>query len=468
MPVPLKHTVPALNSPPISISEDATRAPPPAPLSPQITAHKAKKKRIQHLALTRNVGQILHTFSLNSLNPEKCTTQVTWDRDPELLCSYNWRESVDGTNVILVPGAPPKWTPPPLPYTLAVDSGIHYMDLNYARQPRFPFAPMFHALSLVSPSQDFSSVDIIADRNNLRTLLDYVQGKRGTFRLDLHLIGRTLFLVRSGDRYWGRTNGVAYGHNFEKHFTRAQQGLHDATSHYRVIRYPLGPLNVVVRFEADAYHTGLDSDVVPNVDTENAAAACDANVVPVPPMTGGAAASRPRFVYRTPLRVVPMGTATPCSSIAELKTCSFREDRSLPNVRCMDQIWFGRTPHLFMGVCERGGTGVFKRIKYEATREKAGEWETKNQDALKKLVALLIRLRGIVKMEQGPCKAVVLVREDESGPIRIREMRVKTYIIDNGAHRAHWPRANATSVRQGTGNGPFDLNQDHHLPRGDE
>ncbi|KAF2786090.1 hypothetical protein K505DRAFT_344104 [Melanomma pulvis-pyrius CBS 109.77] len=384
-----------------------------------------KKRRAKEVAVTmrRNAGQVIHTISFDSILP--VTADIMWDCDPELLCSYNWQSSVNGTNVIFVPGAPPKWTPPTLPYTLALDSGIMYTDHNYARQPRFPYTPMFEALSVMNPDAQLLDIDVIADRNNLRTLLEFAQGKAGTFRLNLQQIGNTLILVRSEDRYWKRSNGQGYGHNFENHFTQAEEGMQNATSQYRVIRYPMGPLNVVVRFEADAYYEGPEAEVEAFFAAEATPAA------PISPVTGGAAA-KPNFNYSAPIQVIRRGLPVPCAQIAELKTSPMGE-----SVICMDQLWFGRTPHLLLGNYKKG-TGIFQRVRYTSTRDKVAEWERRQQESLRRLVALLIELRRVLRAEQGPIRAAVLVREEKGGPIHIRAMEVKAPIVALHFIQRHW------------------------------
>ena len=111
---------------------------------------------------------------------------------------------------------------------------------------------------ITEPSADDS---VTADRNNLRVLLEFVQGKaNGPFRLDLYTIFNTLIIVRNEAKWWKHSNGESYGCNFEAFFTKPATGMEDATSHYRAIRYSMGPLNVVCRFEADAYDDGANSD----------------------------------------------------------------------------------------------------------------------------------------------------------------------------------------------------------------
>lgn len=408
------------------------------PVKPKLTRGKKKKLEQIERAMSNNTGGVVQTIYQDSITP--VSSAVLWQH-PELICCYNWQDSDDGTNTIFVPGGPPKWTSLDMPQTVAPDSGFHTVDHNYARQPLFPYAPMFHALNIMNPKAQFTNIDVLADRNNLRTLLEFCQGKTvGPFRLDLYLVGNTLILVRKEGNFWKRMLS-GYGHNFEKKFSRAGTGLEDATSHYRVIRYPMGPLNVALRFEADAYYEAPSSEtdeVIVQIEDVAAAAA-----------TSGNPGERPRFNFRAPINAVPRGSLVPCVKIAELKTKAYKIDKAA-TVECMDQLWFGRTTHLFTGVYD-ADSGVFSRIKYEDAMERIIKWETKSQESLQKLTNLLVMLRNMLKAERGPVRALVLVREDRTGPLLIRKMEEKRHITPMDVYFKYWQRSQGTSRPQ-TGN----------------
>ena len=64
----------------------------------QLTVKQRKKMARFGQAIARDAGDILETIDANSILP--VPQDVTWDKDPELLCCYNWQASVDGTNTI--------------------------------------------------------------------------------------------------------------------------------------------------------------------------------------------------------------------------------------------------------------------------------------------------------------------------------------------------------------------------------
>jgi hypothetical protein len=408
---------------------------------------KGQKNRMAKQArlVSRDAGDILHTISFEDVMP--VPDEVTWDQDPELLCCYNWSDN-ERSNTIYVPGGPPRWTPQSLPHTLKPDSGFNYKDYNYVRKPRDPYSPMFEALNVMKPDMCFNDVDVIADRNNLRVLLEFVSGVRnGPFRLDLFVTLDTLMLVRNGDKMWMQSGkgGAGYGGNFEMAFTRPGEGLEDATSHYRAIRYPMGSLNVVCRFEADAY-----CDEAPDELTAEEVA-----------VVSGGIARVPAFNYAAPISILQKGHVIPSAQMAELKTTAYKPE-DYGTVKCMDQLWFGRTKHLITGRYQPK-TGVMEagKVKVEDATPKITNWQENKQENLRKLVALLKQLRDLVKQERGPIRAAVLVREERDGPIVVRSKEMRYPIVKREYFERHWQlrRQPHFDGGRGQGYGPGSLNR---------
>jgi hypothetical protein len=275
----------------------------------------------------------------------------------------------------------------------------------------------------MNPDYQFHTVDVLADRNNLRVLLEFVSGKaNGPFRLDLYSIFNTLVIVRNESKWWKYSDGKSYGCNFERFFTKPAEGMEDATSHYRAIRYSMGPLSVVCRFEADAYDDGVADELT---DVEYAA-------------VSGGLSERPRFSYSAPIHVLQKGHIVPTAQMVELKTQTYNPENPR-SVVCQDQLWFGRTKLLYTGPYEPG-TGIVSRIKFEDATARVKRWEDTNQQNLRKLVALLDQLKTIIKNERRPNHALVLVREDRGGPLTIRSMESMNRAIGNQAFQKHWKR----------------------------
>ncbi|KAJ4993574.1 hypothetical protein SVAN01_01122 [Stagonosporopsis vannaccii] len=419
----------------------------PKPLPKALTAAQKKKQQRKERVMSQDRGPVIHKISPSDVQPHAPTnpnSKVTWDEDPEIVCSYNWSSVADGSNTIFVPGGPSKWTPQAIPYTVPGDKGFHPTDYNYVRQPRDPFSPVFNAMTIMNPDYAFNSIDILADRNNLRVLLEFVQGKTvGPFRLDLYMVFNTLIIVRREDGFWRRSNGTGYGFNFEKHFTTPTPDMTDATSHYRAVRYRMGPLNVICRFEADAY-----VDTEPDTLSESDAAAV---ITPVP--NDQDLMQRPKFTYFAPFKVLQKGSLIPGHQILELKT---QVEKHLENQSFgpwQDQLWFGRTKHIFTGRYQ-AGTGKILYIKKEDATERVKRWEEKNQTDLQKLVALLLLLRGTLMKQKGSLRSAILVREDPRGQATLHEMLNKKNVVQRQFFERHWmnhvkPRSNTRQEARG-------------------
>ncbi|KAJ4373682.1 hypothetical protein N0V86_007825 [Didymella sp. IMI 355093] len=398
----------------------------PKPLPKALTPAQKRKKERKDKVLSKWRGPVLREILAPDVGA--CQEEVTWNEDPEIICSYNWSSSVDGSNTIYVPGAPTKWAPQDIPYKVPGDTGFHPTDYNYVRQPADPFSAVFNAMTLANPDFNLKDSDILADRNNLRTLLEVVQGRTvGPFRLDLYLIFNTLIIVRREDGFWRRSDGKSYGFNFERHFTTPTPDMADATSHYRAIRYRMGPLHVVCRFEADAY-----VDTASDILSESEAAA----VVPSIP-TESDLMKRPQFSYRAPFKVLQKGHFVPGNQLLELKTQVERpREEGQSNVSCQDQLWFGRTTHLYTGRYE-AGTGKILYVKKEDATARIKNWEERHQESLKKLVGLLALLRDICRQQEGPTRAIILVREDPKGPLMVHKMQDKRKIVQREFFERH-------------------------------
>ena len=360
----------------------------------------------------------------------------------------------------------------------------HYLPLSTTTYHYQTPSPSSKPPTLTSP---VSTTDLLCDRNNLRVLLEFAQSKTvGPFRLDAYLVGPTLILVRRDDSFWKVSDGKSYGFNFESAFTAPAPDMADATSHYRAIRYRMGPLNVVCRFEADAYFDGGDAhdDVLQPAEaaavvgdtlrqTAAAAAGGDADGAAALPLPTAGLATRPRFAYRAPWRVLQKGHVVPCGQVLELKTQAEKGDKNAL-VACQDQLWFGRTPHLFTGRYESGYTpasasastptpadkqkqkknftepGTILYIKQESARQRTLRWEQREQASLQRLVTLLLHIRAQLAAQRGPVRAAVLARDDARGPLGVYEMLDKYPAVPYHFFQRFWGQG----VGGGVGTGP--------------
>lgn len=271
-----------------------------------------------------------------------------------------------------------------MPVALPKDQGIYFVDQNAALAPKFPFEPLFRATASMSPSFRFDDIDVLANRNSLRKLLDFSAGRRpDSFRLNLHLIHRTLVIERCEKRARQRIHGShnpVWGKTFEDAFTKYPAGLEDSTSHHRALRYRLGELQCVVQFEVDACY-----------DTKSEA--CDGSgplALSMENLSLNDGPEENQAIIRPPGHGAPMVQ----EMAAEVKTASKLKSVS----KNLPQVWFGRTPWLIVG---HHAHGTFKELRVTNAAAQFADWESRNQTDLRMLVAVLGQLRETMEENGG-------------------------------------------------------------------
>ncbi|KAF1843589.1 uncharacterized protein K460DRAFT_378702 [Cucurbitaria berberidis CBS 394.84] len=371
--------------------------------------------------MTKDTGQLVHTILPTSLEPDSIT--VSSDLGFQTLCSYNWQK--DG-KAILVPGGPPKWTPPPLPVALPQDAGLQFIDQNTSRVPKYPFEPVFQALSIMNPSMQLDDVDLILNRNSLRKLLDFAAGKRqDPFCMGLHIVKDTLFISRKEKHARMMIHGAAnsgYGHNFEEAFTTPENGLDRSSSHHRVIRYRLGHLDCVVRFEVDAYYENTDESSAVS-STQHSIDNITATLAQM-----GVNKPQPTAKSREGTNAISKGTYIDSSKLAETKA---RKAERLNDA--MPQLWFGRTPYLLVG---KHIKGVVNSTTCTHAETQFAQWEGANQEKLRKLVSLLAELKQTVRETER--RSAVLVCEDRDGPLQVFTAKNEVNVLPKNIVIKHW------------------------------
>jgi len=203
------------------------------------------------------------TSDLGVKKDEAVEPDSTTKKHFELMASYNWVPlgPKEGKAVLVVPGLPARWTPPPLPAWLTPDTGLWFIDQNGYRNPSSPLEPTLLSLFILQPTFDPNSLDLITDRNNLRKLFRFVRGNKPgncmfDFKMHIEVVNKTVLLTRWEKKSAhitapGQFHG--FGHSFEQEFTKNTKGLEESTSHNRIARYRFGGLNIMLRFSADAF-----------------------------------------------------------------------------------------------------------------------------------------------------------------------------------------------------------------------
>ncbi|XP_047146382.1 uncharacterized protein LOC100202260 isoform X1 [Hydra vulgaris] len=164
--------------------------------------------------------------------------------------SYNWAlQSTPDKPVIIVPGIPNYIKENLLCQKLKKSDVQRVCDENQYYMSRHPMEPMFQAVLLCTPEYDFSSVDLITDRINLRKLFEFVEGNsKDSFRIDIQMNENdTLMFIRNDENVILPCQD--YSIDFKNKFT--ENGSPEAGSYWNIVTYMLGSIRVMCQAQVD-------------------------------------------------------------------------------------------------------------------------------------------------------------------------------------------------------------------------
>lgn len=318
--------------------------------------------------------------------------------------------------------------------------GLYCPQQAAYRPPEYPYEPIYKALSIMGPESDFKDTDLVTNRRSLQMLFQFASGNPfQDFRMDLHMVHDTLFLTRREQKTYFVVNACGtskVGSNFESAFTTPEPGLEDSSSHHRVLRYTLGDLKCVVRFEADACckekqndPQALDQKLVhffSSPSEEKVRAKCKQLFSGESEEAVAAAAGDKS--ERT--SVVLGGRIVPSSTMAELKTsqgANFGVAKHLP------QLWFGRTSNLLIGT---HADGTFHKLEAVDVAKQLLEWEKTHQEQLRKLTWLIAELRNTVRSTPGGY--CVLVGKGKARKATVYAVAKRTSVLPDNIIEQFW------------------------------
>lgn len=297
--------------------------------------------------------------------------------------------------------------------------------------PKYEFQATLEAIHTLCPGYNLDGVDILTNRNTLRKLLGFVaplEFKDKPFRLRLSLINSTLILEPY--RWTEQWNSHSYGKSMETLCAKFPPGLEHSVSHHRVISYKMGPLNCIVKAEADAFYefNGLEESSGLNVPEQNewvlgrlplpengavGSSTVSSHFSPATQMMDSPAGSSPSSrLTRPPAskagNIKMSGTMVPQKQIIEVKTQRGEETTEFIRSSHMAQLWLGRTDHKVSGLLSESDPGLLERVDHEPYVDEFENWEERNQESLQKLVSVLMELRRAVAEQVG--------KEGKKGP----------------------------------------------------
>ncbi|OAX81984.1 hypothetical protein ACJ72_03675 [Emergomyces africanus] len=312
----------------------------------------------------------------------------------ELVGSYNWHDRNSST--ILVPGAPPKWTPLQGRVQLKEDAGDYFREPNAARWPKYPMEPAIRAIFDRNPEFDGKTIHIVTCAGIMGSLFKFASSAAWDFQCFAHLVGDTVFLVRKERTPKELIQGVyGYGHTFPEAFTSWDKSVKGSSTNQRIIRYQFGGFTFLVRFEADGY---LGDMIGPEVQLHkqkmpsNQKGASDLDILTQE--TESVTIEKTMAGNTEPLQLRHAGYAVPQAAIFDLKTrVSRREIQMSEN---LPRLWARQIPNFVVAYHDRG---VFNssHIQIKAVKQNIDVWEMENETVLQRLVKVFESLVKGVK-----------------------------------------------------------------------
>ncbi|KAH8646474.1 hypothetical protein BGZ60DRAFT_391872 [Tricladium varicosporioides] len=339
-------------------------------------------------------------------------------RDPVTVASFNWMRATNPT--IVIPGSPPRWSPPNGLTQLREDQGDFFRDRNAAQYPQHPMEPAIVA-GIHANSNLARDIHIVACSSTLGNLLRFVRRQEKSFRILVELIDKTLFLIRRENSPTELIQGVrGYGHTFPEAYTTWDPDVKKSTSHQRLLRYNFGGLDLLVRFEADGYLPASSNEVLKpllarakaseHFDVEDLTNSFNAAKVqieesPTIPPSG-----------KSKLAVEQAGEAVSQDRIFDLKTRSlWKKNQDLLNEE-IPRLWVAQISNFVIAYHEKG---IFKpeNIEIRSIKQDVAKWESDQSSVLTQLVALLhILISKAHKQKDGRFE----IRRSEGGEIELR------------------------------------------------
>ncbi|KAF7300427.1 hypothetical protein HMN09_00926400 [Mycena chlorophos] len=434
---------------------------PPASPTPQALLRGRSPTPVQ-LPVDRDIMDGLEPTVLQLLSvPRDNDLRDVEIRDMRELGSYNWTNASAPT--IVVPGAPRMWEDPRVPFVVEPDTGVSFVDQNSYRSPNGQsLIPLLaavertHELNTRHSSSSVESfdwagaeIDLITDRNSLRKLLRWIDGRSTVpggdgkvkdFRIDTQLApgGRTVLFTRWEKRNEEQMTGWTYGFNFEKKTTSPPRGVPESTGHHRIISYDFRGIKIVMRFEVDACvpgpagptrpgDTGLDdlTSRLANMRVNNGTRGrgtfspnnrAQNNFPSVSSLTSTRATASPEpFTASHGLTIIEGGPSSRVShsQLLELTTRSTFRANAMDWHENYPQLWLSGTPYHHLGVHNRGR---FERI---VKRQLGGpEFDQVRRDvmpSMRKLRTVLGEVIGLVKAHGARGRLTLVCRDGRLG-----------------------------------------------------
>ena len=287
----------------------------------------------------------------------------------------------------------------------------------------------------MNPNINMKPIGLTTDRNSLRKLLQFVSGKvTKSWRIDVDIIEDTMFFTRWEESQVMLITGArdsGYGHGFEKAFLSFDADLQESSGHHRIVRYNLGGIDCLVRFEVDGYISDDDGFSSGKQDTAVDELGQGLSCLHI---QNSADAAEVKMPPTTEVRVIQRGGLVNNDTIAELKSRSTAAHLKMQEY--IPQLWISQTRHLF--VCRhKEGLMEMEPQRVDMT-EQFPDWESRNQQYLRTLVGLISEIKKVVKRAKGGKCMLVLKMEEKPRVLRVYQRNGKALFLPKGTREKYW------------------------------
>lgn len=330
------------------------------------------------------------------------------------------------------------WNPPSVAPHLKPDSGTYYVDQNEDRNPRSLLEPLILAVLHMQPDFDLALVDIITDRRPLHLLHAFVNGNAHDFEFKAEVIHDTILFARKEEqsrRTIAPGEFAGYRHAFEEEYTSLKGCAKGSTSHHRIMGYNFGGFRFLIRSAVDAYLENLtvtpeESRSVQVFDEDDIAKYMkSASLVGEAPTT--------QRTSKIPVTVVDGGEHIPHGALLELKTRSkFSKSPFTLEDKIFD-LWVSQTPNFVLASYQNATLkrsairsfqprlAEFVDLDVKPMRNVLKEWESKNEEKLRRLLIVLRKVVEAVKIMHAPC----VVRYEQEAGLQVLRLEDETHLL---------------------------------------
>ncbi|EEQ91734.2 uncharacterized protein BDCG_06854 [Blastomyces dermatitidis ER-3] len=350
----------------------------------------------------------------------------------ELVGSYNWLDSKIPT--ILIPGAPPKWTPLRGGVQLKEDAGDYFREPNSARWPKYPIEPAIRAVFDRNPKFNGKTINIVTCAGMMGCLFKFASSAEWEFQCFVHRVGDTLFLVRKERTPKELIQGVyGYGHTFPEAYTSWHKSVKGSATNQRIIRYEFGGLTFLVRFEADGYLGGMIGIEVKTQEKKTPTSQKGLSDMDVLSQnTESVTIGKIGSGNTATLKLQHAGFDVPQSAVFDVKTRIRRREISMPE--SLPRLWARQIPNFVVGYHD---DGFFDRdhILVMPMKERIDAWEMENEKVLLRLTKVFESL--IKSVKESEVKNL-LVHRAKDGPLELWETKESRRPAMTRALEAKW------------------------------